>query len=241
MKPLVQKELEMATAEPYAFEEHSGIVEVNLHNVILAEAVYQIRFKKYHLAVDFDEYTKLPDLEKAKWSAKNCFLAMRQEKFKSDFRELLYYACSAVNAENNTHLRKEEKDCIVNIIVEHCSRVESFKCALQDDSYPIIGWIRGLKKGQQDKKADNTSKAIRDNYSFATKLCHYASLYLFDDEKKDLYSIYDSVLRDVLINKMKLSIKCDDYSEYQNGIWNIIKDKGISRNGFDHLMWVYYS
>jgi hypothetical protein len=31
------------------------------------------------------------------------------------------------------------------------------------------------------------------------------------------------------------------YENYQNAIGEIIKGKGISRNGFDHLMWVYYS
>lgn len=72
---------------------------------------------------------------------------------------------------------------------------------------------------------------------------------MFEGEKEqDNYSIYDSVLKNVLptyaeyysinINKNDL----EDYITYSDIIERILKKTGnkISKNGFDHLLWYYH-
>ena len=214
-------------------DKENDILEISEENVLLAEAFYQIRFRKYHKDINLDEMETVPEAKPKEWSTKTCFLAMK--KWPDEFEKLLGFACIAINAENSTHLKKKERKAIVKVIVEKQKTLDEFKNALTCKGYPIIQEIRGLK---------DTSKGIRDNYSFATKLCHFACFYLFDGDARDIYSIYDSVLIDSL---KKLGCKGNykdpqkGYKNYQNAIGEIIKGKGISRNGFDHLMWVYYS
>ena len=93
------------------------------------------------------------------------------------------------------------------------------------------------------KGSDKNSK-VRDNYSFATKLCHYACYNLFEDNDKDRdrYPIYDSVL-EKYVKKSKAYKNADrkdidDYRTYVDIVDKIIEGKGISRNGFDHLIWL---
>lgn len=86
------------------------------------------------------------------------------------------------------------------------------------------------------------------NTSFASKFCHYASFFLFEnDELRDNYSIYDNVIASVFPYYMEMygvdnSEPLTDYSVYRKVIDSIrgkTKDK-ISRNGFDHLLWYYH-
>lgn len=101
--------------------------------------------------------------------------------------------------------------------------------------------------------------------SFASKFCHFACYWLFDDEKRDNFSIYDSVVSSILLvyaykycskvvkkdgtyeddlQTIKNSEKpeFEHYKSYSTVIDDIISnlDKPISRNGFDHLLWYYH-
>ena len=229
--------------EKFDFKKNNDdIVEISRDNVLLAEAIYQIRFEKYLDDVNFEKKEDIPkDNSKDKWSAKKCFMAMKNDFYKGDFKKLFSLACIAVNAENSTHLRKYEREKIVHTITEKYKSLNEFEEALKDKRYPIIKIIRELK-GTKIKASGDKENEIRDNYSFATKLCHYACLYLFknDNEYQDYYSIYDSVLVKAL-KKMGYSFNYQNYDEYQNKINEIICTAGITRNGFDHLMWIKYS
>lgn len=92
---------------------------------------------------------------------------------------------------------------------------------------------------------DNKHKA-RTNLSFASKFVHYACFYLFDDYRRDNFSIYDKVLNKALpiyIKKYNLNnYDPKSYRSYYYCIEMIIKSCGeqLSRNGFDHLVWYYY-
>ena len=95
----------------------------------------------------------------------------------------------------------------------------------------------------------------RENYSFATKFCHYACIFWFEgDSEADNYSIYDNIVSNALPkyaerygviksngkNYTKKDFnKVANYRVYSNVIDAIIKKSGaaISRNGFDHLLW----
>lgn len=88
----------------------------------------------------------------------------------------------------------------------------------------------------------------RTNLSFASKFCHYACFYLFENtEYQDNYSIYDNILRTVLpmyLVYFNITERYDlrDYKQYRNAVDMIrnAADEKISRNGFDHLLWYYH-
>lgn len=99
---------------------------------------------------------------------------------------------------------------------------------------------------EETKPTDVKYKARR-NPSFASKFCHYACFYLFKGQKEqDNYSIYDRVIRKVLpqyAEKYKVEkVDLTDYHKYMKTIDAIIEKSGagISRNGFDHLLWYFH-
>ena len=65
-------------------------------------------------------------------------------------------------------------------------------------------------------------------------------------EYKDNYSIYDSIVSKALPSYMERygieKKRITTYAEYQEAIDEAIKKSksGISRNGFDHLLWYCY-
>lgn len=89
----------------------------------------------------------------------------------------------------------------------------------------------------------------RRNYSFASKFCHYAAFYAFEDcEEQDNFSIYDSVVAKNIKPYAKyygLKVPSNIGSNYEafiNLVDGIIQKSGneISRNGFDHLLWYFH-
>lgn len=194
------------------FDYSENGVELTQKNVLLAETIYSILNKNSKLKTQFDSllcnYTK----------------------------ETLLQICITINAENGTHLRNYERDEICKALYKKCKNLEEFKTNLLKREYPLVQTIRKLRG---TKIQNNT---IRDNYSFATKFCHYACYYLFEkDEERDFYPIYDSVVSEyvkstnVYTNSNK---NIDNYSDYVELIDKIIEGKDISRNGFDHLIWL---
>lgn len=147
---------------------------------------------------------------------------------------------------------------------ENSTHLNSDGCGIGEISKRIIALgkdklIDSLKKGDLEvfeeiqrvtdpnKNGDKKNKG-RKNTSFASKFCHYACFFLFEeDELRDKYSIYDNVIVSVLPYYMEMydvdnSDSLTDYSFYRKVIDSIrgkTKDK-ISRNGFDHLLWYYH-
>ena len=126
---------------------------------------------------------------------------------------------------------------------------------------PLIGILS--EETNPKYEAGNTNPA-RKNFSFATKFCHYACFYIFENkdvEYRDSYSIYDYIVSNALttyygFEDIKPSENDSDdeqffvekYRNYQTFIDKIRDDAAkaakdpnpISRNGFDHLLWYYY-
>ena len=103
---------------------------------------------------------------------------------------------------------------------------------------------------------DNVAKAeaiMRMMYSSSTSLnkktensTKYELIHLFEGTTyQDNYPIYDSIVRIVLPKYLKhygIERSITDYESYTQVIDEIIKASGasISRNGFDHILWIYY-
>lgn len=113
------------------------------------------------------------------------------------YRFLIYNAVCAVDAENSTHInadkvgRKEITDRIVQYKDDLLELLKDTK------KYPLIGI---LSKKTNPNEAGNTSPA-RKNFSFATKFCHYACFYIFENKDvayRDSYSIYDYIVSNAL-------------------------------------------
>ena len=171
-----------------------------------------------------------------------------EEEYRELYRELLKKACIAVNRENSTRLTSNEIERIVKYISEKCKTPKDFEEYLRKEDYALVNDIRKLK---------NKEEKIRDNYSFATKLCHYACYHMYDNNR-DRYPIFDSIIEthleeyykkyvsDTEYKKIRSTI-CDGNNDYVNYINNIdkiirkIEGENISKNGFDHLLWIYHS
>ena len=174
------------------------------------------------------------------------YLISGSEKSKYSYKEVVLEAVSAVDRENNTHInadgvgRNELSDRIASLLKDDL-------VTLLKDPAPEYKLVSILSK--KTHPLGNKMRA-RENYSFATKFCHYACMYVFEGSKEqDNFSIYDYVISSVLplyITKyLKISSKKSDflkYGEYIDIIDKIIKKSGgkISRNGFDHILWYYY-
>lgn len=177
------------------------------------------------------------------------------------YRFLIYNAVCAVDAENSTHInadkvgRKELTDRIVEYKDDLLELLKDTK------DYSLIGI---LSEGTNPKHEAGNTNPARKNFSFATKFCHYACFYIFenkDTEYRDSYSIYDYIVSNALTTYYGFDdIKPDEkgsndkqyfvekYRNYQTFIDKIRDDAAkaakdpnpVSRNGFDHLLWYYY-
>lgn len=176
------------------------------------------------------------------------------------YRFLIYNAVCAVDAENSTHInadkvgRKEITDRIVQYKDDLLKQLKVTK------KYPLIGILS--KKTDPKHEAGNTNPA-RKNFSFATKFCHYACFYIFENKDvayRDSYSIYDYIVSNALKtyydykesqqknNSEDGEIFVEKYRHYQSFIDELRtkaaekakESNPVSRNGFDHLLWYYY-
>lgn len=160
----------------------------------------------------------------------------------------------SIDRENSTHLNSD--GCGIDVISNRIIDLGKDKLidSLKKRDFYVFNAIQ--EKTNPKNKNDKKYKG-RKNTSFASKFCHFASFFLFeDDELRDKYSIYDNVIVSVLpyyIKKYEVEYKenleklKEDYSVYRNVI-DLIRNKvansnnpqNISRNGFEHLLWYYH-
>lgn len=166
------------------------------------------------------------------------------------FNEIIQNVVRSIDRENSTRINSDG-----------CGRNELSKRIIEFGEDKLIDSLKNrdleLFRNIEKKTQQNDQKHHgRTNTSFASKFCHYACFYLFENSKEqDNYSIYDNVIVSVLpyyIKKYKVEYNgtlkdLKDYSVYSDVI-NSIREKAasttnttpISRNGFDHLLWYYH-
>lgn len=182
------------------------------------------------------------------------------------YTDLIYIILRKINSENRTRVSLKEIDTISDEIFKKFGKdkINAFVKALK---YPC----KNVESSEQEyelikiisDKYENDDKTGKNNFSLATKFCHFFSFYLFNEGKyRDGFSIYDRVVKEnlkyyydyyVKTKKPAASIKkpydadkknneytlVDIYKNYQSNIDEILSslDDKISRNGFDHIVW----
>lgn len=151
-------------------------------------------------------------------------------------------AMRAINRENSTRLSAVElselakRICALpsSEIIEYLEKPTT-KLGLSGEKYYLVTYLR--------KKTATSKRSGRENYSFATKFCHYACMNFFKGKPEaDNFPIIDNVVKAVFPKYAKSIIKqirFDDYETFVRNIDEVLDHYGncISRNGFDHLMW----
>ena len=145
-------------------------------------------------------YNKNKEVEE-KYQKKACGSTswwVKQLKSISDNNEEQYKIIIAglihdIDRMNSTHLnanknkKKNGRYLVFKILTENYNNKSKLINGLIDENkMPLIKLI--------SQKVDNGKK----NFSFATKFCHYLSWNYFDDDNKDMYSIYDRVVSNSL-------------------------------------------
>ena len=183
------------------------------------------------------------------------------ERRLSSIRYLIGGVVWAIDRENSTHLNAgvNGRRTLVRRIVNECETFENLKERLQRDDMGENGLLQQLARSINNERA---------NLSFASKFCHYASYYFLEGNERDRYSIFDNVVGKVLpcyLEQLNEGRRFDRYNEavrlrnnfvnnggpnnpvdyklYHEGIGALLsKDEkqGISRNGFDHLVWYFH-
>lgn len=161
------------------------------------------------------------------------------------YKEILKNIVRAIDRENSTHLNSDKVG--LNQITERLEKIQISDLVqliknpgIKYKLIEVISYPTDPNLSLKTPKG-NTYKS-RSNFSFATKFCHYMAFYLFEGKKEqDNFSIYDQIMDDSIRKYafVKGSFS-GNYKDYINLIDKIIFGKGISRNGFDHLLWYYY-
>lgn len=161
------------------------------------------------------------------------------------WKEVVEKVVCSIDRENSTHLNADGvgRDEITKRIASH--KDDLIEMLKDKNNFELFNLI------QKETNPGDNKHHSRINTSFASKFCHYACLYLFEDQpEQDNYSIYDNVIREVLpLYASKYGVEVDnirDYVEYSRVIDAIrdavLKETGykLSRNGFDHLLWYFH-
>ena len=222
-------------------------------------AYWLIQLKK-HLdngLVTFDKnlFEGLPESIMEQWSVlfmKDVLKVRNNSAEEYSLEVAIYGTVSAIDRENSTHLTSDQNSNKKgNGRIELTKRIlkiwGSIERHLRQRHFSLICYL--------SKKTNNGQG--RENYSFATKFCHYACYYWFYGQpEQDNYSICDNVLRKAVaeyanvyglhkhLNQGKEFTEKDfaNYSLYSEVIDELRNKYGenISRNGFDHLLWYYH-
>lgn len=226
---------------------NTELAALTLDNVAKVEAMIQ-NDAAYLNAVDKNSK---PDKNGRGGSTAYCMCELRNyinsnQKDTKRYREIIFNAVCAVDRDNSTHLnaddvgRNEITDRICGISLEY---LIDYLQRPHETKYKLFEII-----AEQTHPKDKKHKP-RTNKSFASKFCHYACFYLFENKpEQDNYSIYDSVVKKALplyAKYYEIKIKeynLEDYVDYSKIIEKILEMSGnnISKNGFDHLLWYYF-
>lgn len=239
------------TTEPFDLEDGNGIELVKLTHENVAKVEAMIRNdSSYKKSFDENACPKgAYEGSTAYWMTKLKSIIEGKEN-NLTYEDIIPKVVSSIDRENSTHLNTDGcgRQVISERIIKLCKE-DKLIDSLKNGDLEVFKVIQ--EKTNPINNGDKKYKG-RENTSFASKFCHYACFFLFeDDELRDKYSIYDKVISSVLPYYMEMyqvdnSESLKDYSYYCKVI-DLIREKAtpknktpISRNGFDHLLWYYH-
>ena len=242
---------ELKASKKYYLEEEKGftvkdgrpLVKLSKDNVARVEAMIHHN-SDYGSAFDVMNPVK----SACKFKELKKVLKGKDFKTKNDYKKLIEEIVAALDKENSTHLNSD--GCGIKVISKRIANIEQdellhfLQCPKETD-YRLISIIAKETKPIGESEKGNPHRG-RKNLSFASKFCHYACFYIFNGKYRDNYSIYDSIVSKALPSYMERygieKKKFTTYAEYQEAIDEVIRKSksGISRNGFDHLLWYCY-
>lgn len=247
---LIQQELKKASE--FSFSKKGDLLELSLQNVALVEAM---------ISNDSDYWlSNNPEAAPSgNYKGSTAYWMVQLKRALQDksrnCKEIILQAVLAVDRENSTHIAAD--GCGPKVLTERIYAKKSQLIDILKDRKKGFKFIEDLSKPTFEGTNVQNGKTYypRENYSFATKFCHYACFHFFEGEEwQDNYSIFDGVvcaaLPDYLaaakIEKQKGKpyaksdfSKAKDYPLYSEMIDKLRNNK-ISRNGFDHLLWYYH-
>ena len=251
MKNTIQDELELAKSkmiEEVVFQGKT-LAKLTRDNVAIVEAMIRNDSAYIH-STDVSAAPVYDRKGEAKYGGSSAYWMNLLKRVLLDdvsdssytYEEIIKGAVESVDRENSTHLNADK--CGRQEITERICRFdrkEFIKC-LSDPDYKDMALIREISR------VTSAEERARRNPSFASKFCHYACFYVFEDtEYQDNYSIYDGILKTVLplyLGYYQIAQEYDlsDYKAYRMAVDSIREASGIaiSRNGLDHLLWYYH-
>lgn len=236
--------LEQEESRKFQLETYDdGFVKLSLRNVAMVEAF--IRNDSNYLRTEDESIAEIGNVKgsTAFWMAllRRHILENEQTPAGWSFEEIIAKAVEAVDRENSTHLNADKVGR--QQLTKRLFAIDKQELTqLLKDPAPDYKLVKILSEKTEAEKG-------RVNYSFATKFCHYACMTLFKGtEFQDNFSIYDNIVSKAVpayIDHFKLDRKGynpKDYTSYIGMIDQIreASGSGISRNGFDHLLWYFY-
>lgn len=162
------------------------------------------------------------------------------------YKEIIQECVNGVDRTNSTHINADgvgREELAQRICKYSKETLLDFLKNPRKENYKLIDIL-----SQQTTPKDSKHYA-RKNYSFASKFCHYAAFYAFEnEEEQDNFSIYDSVVaKNIKPYAKYYGLKVSpnigsDYEAFISLVDAIIEKSGneISRNGFDHLLWYFH-
>ena len=233
----IQEELKKSKEHKFTRDdENPQLLKLSIENVGLVE---------FCISND-SNYLKSGDKDaapKGKYNGSSAYWFTKLKAFyesqDDNFEDIIEHCIIAVDNENSTHLNADRRgrDVARERLVQLDPQV-FYEC-LENREFTVFNLLAER----------TTDDGGRCNPSFASKFCHYACMNLFEgEEAQDNFSIYDNILRKVIpvyADRYDVDVpdrRLPDYEEYCNIIDEIIErsESGISRNGFDHLLWYYH-
>lgn len=187
----------MLTTNPFVSKKGITItlVELTLDNVAKVEAMIR-NDSSYKKTFDKNASPKgTYEGSTAHWMTKlKCIL--EGNGCDCTYEQIIKNVVSSIDRENSTHLNSD--GCGRNELSERLIKFGEDKLldSLKNGDLEVFNLIQ--KETNPNKNGDKKYKS-RKNTSFASKFCHFACFFLFeDDELRDKYSIYDNVIARLL-------------------------------------------
>ena len=250
MDNIIQKELNLAKEKMIEEVCYNGklLAKLTSNNVAIVEAMIR-NDSAYIKSTDIKAVPKFNKKNKMVYGGSSAYwmtllkdVLIENKDVDYTYEDIIKGVVEAVDRENSTHLNADNcgRTEIINRICMF-DRAEFIECLMNPE-------YENMKLIYEIARVTSAKCRARTNLSFASKFCHYACFYIFENtEYQDNYSIYDNILRTVLPMYLEYygiteHYDLTDYRQYRSAVDMIRNVSGIeiSRNGFDHLLWYYH-